>query len=248
MRFCTIIPVYNNARTIADIVRRTREVEGSDLLVIADGSTDQSDTKARDAGAKVVKLPKNMGKGWAIRHGLEQARIAGHTHAVVLDADGQHFPEDIPKFIAATKTAPGRIWVGVRTMRPENVPKSSLRGRAISNFWATLNGWQLSRDTQCGFRSYPIEKTLALGCRENGFPFEMEVLVRAAWKGMRLGHVKIDVHYPKKELRVSHFDKKRDNLKFTWLSFRMFLGMLARIPVLAVRRFSRLFSRRRIEV
>jgi glycosyltransferase involved in cell wall biosynthesis len=242
MRFCTIIPVYNNARTIADMVQRCRGVKGSDLLVIADGSTDNSDIKARNAGAKVIKLPKNMGKGWAIRHGLEQARISGHTHAIVLDADGQHFPEDIPKFIDAARKAPNRIWVGVRDMHPDDVPKSSLRGRAISNFWATLNGWQRCRDTQCGFRTYPIEKTLALGCRENGFQFEMEVLVRASWRGLRLGHIKIDVHYPQKELRISHFDKKRDNLKFTWLSFTMFLGMLVRIPLLAIRGISRLFS------
>jgi glycosyltransferase involved in cell wall biosynthesis len=247
MRFCTIIPVYNNVRTIADMVQRCRAVEGSDLLVIADGSTDNSDIKARTAGAKVIKLPTNMGKGWALRHGLEQARVSGHTHAIVLDADGQHFPEDIPKFIAATQGDPDRLWVGVRNMRQNDVPKSSLRGRTISNFWATLNGWQRCRDAQCGYRSYPIEKTLALHCRENGFQFEMEVLVRASWKGLRLGHINIDVHYPKKERRISHFDKKRDNLKFTWLSFKMFLGMLVRIPSLVVRGFSRLFSHR-IEV
>jgi glycosyltransferase involved in cell wall biosynthesis len=242
MRFCTIIPVYNNTRTIADMVQRCRAVKGSDLLVIADGSTDNSDIKAKTAGAKVIKLPTNMGKGWAIRHGLEQARSSGHTHAIVLDADGQHFPEDIPKFIAATRKAPNRIWVGIRNMDRIEVPKSSLRGRAISNFWATLNGWQRCRDTQCGYRSYPIDKTLALPCRENGFQFEMEVLVRASWKGLRLGHINIDVHYPQKALRVSHFDKKRDNLKFTWLSFKMFLGMLLRIPMLVGRGFSRLIS------
>ena len=243
MRYCTIIPVFNNAGTIGDVVRRCLAVQGVSLLVISDGSTDQSDARAKQAGAKVIKLPQNMGKGQAIRHGLEQARVSGHSHAIVLDADGQHFPEDIPRFIEASRQAPNRIWVGVRNMGRGHVPKSSLRGRAISNFWATLNGWQRCRDTQCGYRSYPIEKTLALGCRENGFQFEMEVLVRAAWQGLRLGHLEIDVHYPQKGSRVSHFDKTRDNLKFSWLSFKMFLGMLARAPKLAGQRGMRLLSR-----
>ncbi len=234
MRICALIPVYNNEGTIGDVVQRCRTVIEPDILVVADGPTDGSEQLAIDAGAQVVSLPENQGKGRAIRCGLEEAHSRGYTHAIVLDADGQHLPEEIPKIYDGILNFPDHLWIGVRNMVPDATPKSSRRGRSISNFWTTLNGWQRCRDAQCGYRVYPIEETLALGCKEDGFTFEMEVLVRASWAGMRYRHMDIDVIYPK-EGRVSHFDKKRDNVRFSWLSFKLFWGMVARIPVLTFR-------------
>lgn len=237
MRPVALIPVYDNAGTIGEVVARCREVMEPDVLVVADGSRDGSDDLARRAGAEVVRLPENRGKGSAIRAGLEAARDKGYSHAVVVDADGQHLPEEIPRLLDAAWDAPERIWVGVRRMDDQAVPEASRRGRAISNFWATLNGWQRCRDTQCGFRVYPVDQTLKLKCKEPGFAFEMEVLVRAAWAGIRIGHVDVEVLYPGDE-RVSHFHPKRDNLRFSWLSFKMFWGMLARSPLLLWRKLS----------
>ncbi|MBW2278530.1 MAG: glycosyltransferase family 2 protein [Deltaproteobacteria bacterium] len=238
MKPVALIPVYDNAGTIADVVTRCRGVMEPDVMVVADGSRDGSDVLARDAGAKVVRLPENQGKGSAIVKGLAEARKRGYSHAVVVDADGQHLPEEIPRLLDAAWDEPERIWVGVRRMEGESIPPSSLRGRSISNFWATLNGWQRCRDTQSGFRVYPVEETLELGCREHGFAFEMEVLVRAAWAGMRVGHVPVEVHYQEGDERVTHFDMKRDNLAFSWLSFKMFWGMLARSPLLLWRKIN----------
>ncbi len=237
MKICALIPVYNNTNTVADIVKRCRSVIEPDILVVADGPTDGSEKQAYDAGAEVLFLKENQGKGQAIRHGLNEALEKGYTHAIVLDADGQHLPEEIPKLVNAIWDFPERLWVGVRHMSQQNLPKLSRKGRSISNFWATLNGWQLCRDAQSGFRAYPIEETLALGCKESGFPFEMEVLIKASWAGMKIGHIDIDVFYPKnQEDRISHFDPRLDNWRFTWLSFRMFWGMIARIPLLLSRR------------
>lgn len=231
MKICALIPVYNNAETIGKVVESCRAVIEPDILVVSDGSTDGSDLEAERAGARVVKIAENTGKGHAIQIGMRAAEKSGFTHAVVLDGDGQHLPEEIPILVDASWNFPEKIWIGVRRMKKGEVPQSSLRGRAISNFWTTVDGWQRCRDAQCGFRVYPIEKTLALGCRETGFPFEMEVLIRAAWAGIRFGHLDIDVIYPQNG-RVSHFDKKKDNLRFTWLSFRMFCQMLLRSPLL----------------
>jgi len=232
-----LIPVYDNAGTIADVVERCRVVMEPDVMVVADGSRDGSDDLAYDAGAEVVRHEENRGKGQAIVTGLSAAREKGYTHAVVVDADGQHLPEEIPRLLDAAWQAPERIWVGVRQMEGNGVPPSSRRGRSISNFWATLNGWQRCQDTQSGFRVYPVEETLGLGCRETGFAFEMEVLVRAAWKGLKVGHVPVEVLYQGDD-RVTHFDMKSDNLRFSWLSFKMFWGMLARSPLLLWRKIS----------
>jgi glycosyltransferase involved in cell wall biosynthesis len=239
MKICALIPVYNNAQTIGQIVERCRTVIEPDILVISDGSTDGSDVIAKQSGAWVERLQSNQGKGHAIRHGMRVALGEGYTHALVLDADGQHQPEEIPNLINASWNFPEKIWIGVRRMDKNSTPASSRRGRAISNFWTTVDGWQRCRDAQCGFRVYPIEETLDLRCRELGFAFEMEVLIRAAWAGLRFGHLDIDVLYPE-EGRVSHFDKKKDNLRFTWLSFRMFCQMLLRSPILTFQAFKNL--------
>ena len=237
MRPVALIPVFDNAATVGGVVRGCREALG-DVIAVSDGATDGSGDVAEAAGARVIRLATNGGKGAAILRGMEAARDAGFTHAVVLDADGQHPPREIPRLLEAAAGDPRRIWVGVRRMDGNGAPEVSRRGRAISNFWASLNGWQRCRDVQSGFRVYPVDAVLALRCRERRFAFEMEVLIRASWAGVRLGHVDVDVLYPEKSARVSHFRKGRDNLRFTWLSFLTFFGMLARVPLLLARKLT----------
>ncbi len=242
MRICALIPVYNNVTTIAEVVKRCRKMIEPDVFVVSDGSTDGSDKVAFRAGANVISLPKNEGKGSAIRRGLAECQRLGYSHAIVLDADGQHLPEEIPRLMDAVWNAPDHLVVCVRRMESNGsgeIPVASIRGRAISNFWTTLNGWQRCLDAQSGFRCYPIDRTLALGCKEKGFAFEMEVLVRASWAGLRISHLEVDVYYPRREARITHFDPMRDNMRASWLSFRMFLEMIARSPVIAYNRIAR---------
>jgi glycosyltransferase involved in cell wall biosynthesis len=237
MKVCALIPVFNNAATIGAVVRRCRAVMEPDVLVVSDGSGDGSERIAEEAGAAVVALPANQGKGVALRCGMEEAATRGYSHVAVVDADGQHLPEEIPSLLAEAWDHPDCIVVGVRRLENGFVPDASRRGRAISNFWATVNGWQRCLDTQSGFRVYPIAQTLELGCGEPGFAFEMEVLVRASWSGLGIRHVDVDVVYPSREEdRVTHFDMRHDNLRFTWLSFKLFWGMMARSPLLLWRK------------
>jgi glycosyltransferase involved in cell wall biosynthesis len=221
-------------------VKRCRAVIEPDVYVISDGSTDGSDAIALEAGANVISLPRNQGKGRAIIRGFIEAKKMGYSHAIVLDADGQHLPEEIPRLMEAVWNAPDHLWVCVRRMESEEIPPASLRGRTISNFWTTLNGWQRCLDAQSGFRCYPIETVLALDCREAGFAFEMEVLIRASWAGLRISHLDVDVFYPKhRRDRITHFDPMRDNFRASWLNFKMFWSMLARSPVIAYKRITR---------
>jgi glycosyltransferase involved in cell wall biosynthesis len=239
MRICAVIPVFNNVQTIGEVVRRCRAVIEPDVLAVSDGSTDGSDREARQAGAMVRSLSVNKGKGRAIREGLKVALDMGYTHAIVLDADGQHLPEEIPRLLDAVWSKPNHLWVCVRRMQKGSTPKASRRGRSISNFWTTLNGWQRCLDAQSGYRCYPIAPTLKLGCREDGYAFEMEVLVRASWAGLRISHLEVDVVYPKTgDDRVTHFDPVKDNVRASWLSFKMFWSMLARSPVIAYNRIN----------
>jgi glycosyltransferase involved in cell wall biosynthesis len=237
VRPVALIPVYDNAATVGAVVRGCLEAL-PDVVAIDDGSTDESGEAARAAGAELIRIPVNGGKGAAIRRGLDEAHAAGFTHALVIDADGQHPPREIPRLLAAAREDEARIWIGVRRMPADDTPAASRRGRSISNFWTTLDGWRRCRDAQSGFRVYPVEAVRALRCEEPRFAFEMEVLVRAAWAGVRLGHVEVDVRYPPPEERVTHFDMRRDNLRFTWVSFRLFWGMVARSPVLLWRRLT----------
>ena len=240
MKVCALIPVYNNVATIGAVVRRCRDMMEPDVLVISDGSDDGSERAAREAGAEVIALPENQGKGAALRHGMQEAADRGYSHVAVVDADGQHLPEEIPRLLESAWDHPESIVVGVRRMDNGDAPASSRRGRSISNFWATLNGWQRCLDTQSGFRVYPVEQILGLGCSEPGFAFEMEVLVRAAWSGLGIEHVDVDVVYPTSaDDRVTHFDMRADNLRFTWLSFKLFWGMMARSPLLLWRKLGR---------
>lgn len=235
MRPVALVPVFDDAATVGGVARACRGLV-EDVIVVSDGSTDGSDAVAEEAGARVIRIPANGGKGAAILRGMAEARALGYSHAVVLDADGQHPPREIPRLLDAARGEPERIWIGVRRMPARGVPRASRVGRAISNFWTAVDGWRLCRDAQSGFRVYPVGLVLGLGCRERRFAFEMEVLVRAAWRGARLGHVDVDVIYPEGDARVTRFRKGRDNLAFSWLSFRLFLGMLARAPWIAARR------------
>ena len=224
-----LIPTYNNENSIAEVTRQCLS-HGLPVLVVNDGSTDQTEARAREAGADLVAHPINQGKGQALLTGWRTASDRGFSHVIAIDADGQHLPADLPGFIDQVQAEPDAIIVGVRPRRVENVPRSATVGRAISDFmlWAAAaDEIQGQRpDTQCGYRAYPLGHVLALGLSGRRYEMEMEVLVRAAWKGVPLRCLPIQVHYPSAEERVSHFRAFQDNVRIVGIYTRLMLMRL----------------------
>lgn len=223
LRVCALVPVYNNADTAAGIVERCLN-HVSDVIVVDDGSTDGGTVGLeRLSGVHLRRLGRNHGKGEALRQGLEEADRLGFTHAIALDADGQHDPSHIPDFLGAIEADPGTIIIGVRRMEEAGAPGSSRFGRAFSNFWYAVQTWQRIEDAQCGYRAYPVARTLGLETRSNRYTIEHEVIVLATWSGVPVrSNVPISVKYG--DDVVSHFDKFIDNFKFSALNASLTLA------------------------
>ena len=218
-----LIPVKDNVGTIADVTRKSL-AHGLPVYVIDDGSSDGSGDAAGAAGsggggAKILRHPVNLGKGQALLTGMRAALRDGHSHVICLDADGQHDPDDIPAFAAAIAESPNAIIAGVRDL--STAPGRSQFGRKFSNFWVWVEtGWHLA-DTQCGFRAYPIEATLALGLGGSRYDLEVEIFSRSIWSGTPVRDLPCRVYYPPPNERVSSFDPLRDNARISWMNARL---------------------------
>lgn len=212
---CVIIPVYNNAGTITDVVKRTL-LHCNDVIVVNDGSTDS--TKECLEGISEISLinsPKNEGKGAALRRGFRKALELGFSYAITLDADGQHYPEDIPLFLEANIEHPGCLIVGARNLDGVVRSKGSSFANSFSNFWFCVQTLHKLPDTQTGYRLYPLKKLKGLSLLTSRYEAELELMVFASWHGVKLISKPINVFYPKPEDRVSHF---RPGLDFTRIS------------------------------
>jgi uncharacterized protein (DUF2062 family) len=225
LKVLLVIPVYNHGATLRDVVRRAMAVH-PDVLVVDDGSTDGGAAGVEGLGARLVRHERNLGKGAAIMTAAREARLLGMTHLVTLDADGQHDPADVPRFLAAMREDPSAIVVGVRDFEGSGAPGSSRFGRKVSNFWLRVQTGAVLRDTQSGFRAYPVEVLEKLSLGERRYSFEIEVLVKAAWAGVPLREVPVSVSYPPG--RISHFGAFADNARLSLLNTR--LTMRAILP------------------
>ena len=234
---CAVIPTFNNAGTIADVVRRTLN-ECADVYVVNDGSTDETPTiLASIEGITVVTLPRNSGKGAALKAGFRRAMADGFAYAITLDADGQHFPEDIPTVVQASIANPRAIIIGERrNLEAMERSAGSKFANSFSNFWFAVQTGTRLRDTQTGFRLYPLHKLVGLGLLTSRYEAELELLVLASWNGVRIVHVPVNVYYPPAEERVSHF---RPALDFTRISvlntILCFAALLVALPCRIVR-------------
>ena len=205
MTYCAVIPTYNNARTVADIVRRTLAV-CQNVIVVNDGSTD--DTLAvleplKD-NIQLITYANNRGKGNALRLGLDAARQAGHDYAVTLDSDGQHSPEEIPNLINALPTINQQLStlvVGSRNIQADGMPAGNTFANRFSNFWFRLQTGISLPDTQTGYRLYPLRRLPQIFSAR--YEAELSLLVFSAWRGIDLVPIKVNVFYP--EDRVTHF-------------------------------------------
>jgi glycosyltransferase involved in cell wall biosynthesis len=222
------IPVYNNARTIADVARRAR-AQVQRVVVIDDGSTDANLCELLNGlDVHVVRHPANRGKGAALQTALNYARERGGRYLLTLDGDGQHFPEDIPQLLAVIDRH--AIVIGRRTEIVGDRPRASRFGQDFSDFWIQVETGVAVRDTQCGFRVYPIEPLAQLPLHSRHYTFEVEVLTRALWAGLHTRTTPIRVSYSEAARRSSSFRPGRDNVRLSWLHARLVLRQLAPIP------------------
>lgn len=242
-----LIPSYNTGATLIDTVRAAR-AQWSPVWVVIDGSTDGSAAALQaafdgDTGLRIDVLPANRGKGAAVLRGLRAAQAAGFTHALTMDADGQHPARLIPRFMALSQARPDAMILG-RPIFAADAPLLRVRGRRISNGWTDLETLGAGvGDSLYGFRVYPVAALVAVMDRQRWmrrFDFDTEAVVRLAWRGVK----PINEDAPVKYLRadeggVSHFRYGRDNLLLTWMHLRLMLEFTLRLPALAWRRATR---------
>ncbi|MFP4027812.1 MAG: DUF2062 domain-containing protein [Candidatus Brocadiia bacterium] len=212
-----VIPVYNQAGSLRAVVGSALSVH-SRVMVVDDGSDEPAEKELEGLDVICVRHEENRGKGAALLTGAEEAEKRGASHIVTLDADGQHLPEEFPKFQNAIRANPLSLIVGRRDMSGQNVPFGSRFGRAFGNFWARLQTGQDVGDVQSGYRAYPVFvlQELTTWCR--GFAFEVEIITRAAWAGVQIENVDISVRYDDEIKANSHFRGVRDNMVLSLLN------------------------------
>jgi glycosyltransferase involved in cell wall biosynthesis len=215
---CVIIPTYNNAATLANVIEEVATC-CRHIIVVNDGSTD--DTIAILKGFPFVDLisyKKNKGKGWALRKAFAYAAQKGYQYAITIDSDGQHFAKDLPTFIDKLMVEKNAIIIGSRNMKQDAVPGGSSFGNKFSNFWFRVETGISLVDTQSGYRLYPLEQIKKMRFFTRKYEFEIEVLVRAAWKSVKLVSVPVTVYYAPKEERISHFRPYKDFFRISILN------------------------------
>lgn len=212
---CVVIPTYNNVGSIADVIERTK-AQCDDVIVVNDGSSDGTENILKSIpGITVVENIKNEGKGTALKKGFLRALELGFSYAITLDADGQHYPEDIPLMLEANQKNPGAIIIGQRKLDGVDRSGGSKFANAFSNFWFCVQTFHYLPDTQTGYRLYPLRKLKGLSFLTSRYEAELELLVFASWHGVKIIPIEINVFYPSREERVSHF---RPALDFTRIS------------------------------
>jgi glycosyltransferase involved in cell wall biosynthesis len=221
---------------VADVVERTLKV-CPDVIVVNDGSTDNTATVLCGLDVTVLNHERNMGKGKALKTGLTYAAKKGFTHAVTIDADGQHFPEDIPVLLEASAQHPGNLIVGCRNLTSENMPRGNTFANRFSNFWFRLQTAQRLDDTQSGFRIYPLDALHGLGLVTSRYEAELELMVYAAWHGVSVQGVPVRVWYAPDGERVSHFRPFWDFFRISVLNTVLCFGaLLVGLPLALLRK------------
>ncbi|MDB4966882.1 MAG: glycosyl transferase family 2 [Myxococcales bacterium] len=210
-----VIPCYQGSASVGDVVRGARAT-GLQVVVVDDGSSDGSATAAEAAGATVLRHPANRGKGAALASGFAYAKKIGATAVLTMDADGQHDPGELPALLAAHAASPTAVIVGVRSFRPEDMPRRSRIGNRISTWWISKYAGMRYSDTQSGFRVYP-SAMFDVPLKSTKFDTETELLLRAAKMKLPLVEVPIKTIY--RTDHSSHFHGFRDTMRVIKLVF-----------------------------
>ncbi|MCY9863474.1 glycosyltransferase [Vibrio coralliirubri] len=238
---CFLIPCFNHGATMPAVVSSLLNFE-LPIIIVDDGSeleTKQFLTPLADSpSVTLVTLKQNQGKGGAVKAGIMRAQELGFSHAIQIDADGQHDLEALPALIQASQAKPMRLISG-QPVYDESVPKARLYGRYATHVWVWIETLSLTiKDSMCGFRAYPINQTQTVLSKYDvgsRMDFDIEILVRLYWEGCDIDFVETRVIYP--ENGISHFDALWDNVKISWMHTRLFFGMLPRAPKLIARHF-----------
>ena len=245
MKVCIVVPHYDHVEQFERILPRLQE-SGLPLVLVDDHSPEiawrrLSELLQRLAPeAIVVRHPANRGKGGAVKTGLATALDRGFSHALQVDADGQHNLDDIGQLIAQSEARPDALVCGLPRF-DESIPAGRYYARflTLALTWVECLDRQI-KDAMCGFRIYPLQRMMPI-IRRGGLgermDFDPEILVRAVWEDIDLVYVPVQVVYP--EHGRSHFMYVRDNLRITWMHVRLVAGMLWRSPVLLRRRWKR---------
>ena len=220
-----IIPVYNNPKTIKQVVEDALLLDMF-VIVIDDGSdVEVKSLLDEHSNLIVLRHKQNRGKGVAILTGVKEAKKRGFEYVVSIDGDGQHYPKEIEHLFPFIKDE--NIVIGNRKFE-ENVPNSSKFGRQFSNFWIWAESGRWLEDTQSGFRAYPVS-ILDLNLTQGRYDLEIEVLIKHLWSRRDIKEVAIEVYYPPKGTRVSHFDKVQDNIRLSKIHSRLFILNILRL-------------------
>ncbi|POY36553.1 DUF2062 domain-containing protein [Solitalea longa] len=207
---CVLIPTYNNETSLAGVINDVLEYT-QHVIVVNDGSTDSTREILQSySQVQVVDYEQNRGKGWALRKGFAFALSQGYKYAITIDSDGQHFAYDLPVFLEKLESSPDTILIGARNMEQASVPGKSSFGNKFSNFWFKVETGHTLPDTQSGYRLYPLELLKDFRFFTPKYEFEIEVLVRASWSGIKIEAVPVTVFYAPKETRISHFRPFQD--------------------------------------
>lgn len=216
LKICVLIPTYNNAGTLRRVISEILDYS-SDIIVVNDGSTDSTNSILEDLkdSIEVISYEKNQGKGFALKTGFRKALELGYEYAITIDSDGQHYAEDLPKFVSAIGENYGSLIVGERDLSNVDINGKSSFANKFSNFWFCVQTGKRLKDTQTGYRAYPLKRLHGLSFLTSRYEAELELLVFAAWNGVAIISIPIRVYYPPQSERVSHF---KPALDFTRIS------------------------------
>ena len=241
---CCVVPIYEHGATIGALIEALA-AHRLPIYIVDDGSGAATQAELERLRrefplVRLARLPRNQGKGAAVMHGLRQARAHGMTHALTLDADGQHDPRDVPRFIERAAARPHTVICG-QPIFDQSVPKARLYGRYLTHFWVWIETLSFSiKDSLCGFRLYPLAAACEL-IDQVAIPrrmdFDTAIAVHLAWRGLPIENLATHVVYPPGG--ISHFRMLHDNLRLTLMHALLVLGMLVRLPLLLKRKLLR---------
>lgn len=226
LKCVVVIPAYNNEGTVGRVIEDVKRYAG-DIVVVNDGSTDgTADVLASIPDIRVLACDRNRGKGYALNMAMKTAAAEGFDYALTIDADGQHFADDIPAFIDRIEQVPESLLIGARNLAADNMPQKNTFANRFSNFWFAVETGRRLDDTQSGFRLYPLQRLRNMHFVTRRYEFEVEIIVRAAWRGINVENVPVKVYYPPAGERVSHFRPLKDFTRISILNTFLVLWAL----------------------